>query len=72
MKFHIYKSLWTGLYHTTLLGGEFANCHGQGETPEWAIISLKLTVAAIRRQGISRPPERKLLPASVAHPFPVA
>ena len=49
MEFHICRSLWTGLYHTTLLGGEFNNCHGQGPTPETAEISLRLTVAARRK-----------------------
>lgn len=49
MKAHIQYSFWTGLYHATLLGGEFANCHGQGPTPDQAIISLKLTVRAMRR-----------------------
>lgn len=51
MKYHLYHSIWTNLYHTTLLGGEFANCHGQGPTPEQAVISLKLTVNALRRQS---------------------
>jgi predicted RNase H-like HicB family nuclease len=31
------------------LGGEFANCHGQGPTIEQAEISLKLTINALRR-----------------------
>lgn len=44
MKYHIYYSIWTNLYHTTLLGGEFDNCHGQGETPEMAVISLRMVV----------------------------
>jgi len=50
MKAHIQYSFWTGLYHATLLGGEFDNCHGQGSTPEGAMISLKLTVNARRRR----------------------
>jgi len=50
LNFTVNFSLWTGLHHTTLLGGEFANCHGQGHTPEQAVISLRLTVAALRRQ----------------------
>jgi hypothetical protein len=49
MKAHIQWSPWTGLYHATLLGGEFDNCHGQGPTPDQAMISLKLTVRAKRR-----------------------
>ena len=50
MKAHIQYSFWSGLYHATLLGGEFANCHGQGPTPEMALISLKLTVKALRNR----------------------
>jgi hypothetical protein len=49
MKAHILWNPWTGLYDATLLGGEFANCHGRGSTPEHAMISLKLTVRAKRR-----------------------
>lgn len=48
IKAHIQFSHWNGLYVATLLGGEFANCHGQGPSPELAMISLKLTVRALR------------------------
>ncbi len=51
MEAHVYKSLWDGLYHVTLLGGEFANCHGQGPTPEQALTSLKLVVRIRRKQA---------------------
>jgi len=50
MKYKLWRSVWDGLWHTTLLGGEFANCHGQGPTPQMAVISLKLTIRAIRNQ----------------------
>jgi hypothetical protein len=50
MKANIKYCFWTNLYHATLLGGEFDNCHGQGPTPDLAMISLKLTVNAKRRQ----------------------
>jgi hypothetical protein len=50
MKAHIQYNPWTGLYYATLLGGEFANCHGQGTTPERAMVSLKLTVNALRNR----------------------
>lgn len=50
LEYHICRSYWTGLYYATLLGGEFDNCHGQGKTPEEAVLSLKLTVAARRRR----------------------
>ena len=51
MKAHIQYSPWTNLYVATLLGGEFDNCHGQGPTPELAMVSLKLTVRARRKQN---------------------
>jgi hypothetical protein len=44
MKAHVQYSPWINLYVATLLGGEFDNCHGQGKTPEDAIISLKILV----------------------------
>ena len=50
MKAHICWSPWTNLYHATLLGGEFDNCHGQGPTPEMAMVSLKLTVRVRRKR----------------------
>jgi hypothetical protein len=49
IKAHIYFSHWNGLYIATLLGGEFANCHGQGPSPELAMISLRLTVRTLRK-----------------------
>lgn len=52
MKTHIQYCFWTNLYVATLLGGEFDNCHGQGPTPELAVISLKLTVKARKNQSI--------------------
>lgn len=42
--------VWRNLYVSTLLGGEFDNCHGQGSTPEGAYISLLLTVRVRRKQ----------------------
>lgn len=51
MKAHVYKSLCSGLYHATLLGGEFDNCHGQGPTPEHALTSLKLVVRIRQKQA---------------------
>ena len=50
IKAHISFNVFTNLYDATLLGGEFDNCHGQGSTPEGAMISLKLTVRARRNQ----------------------
>lgn len=54
MKAHVYQSLWTGLYYATLLGGEFDNCYGQGETMEGAMISLRLTVRVRRKRHLLR------------------
>ena len=49
MECHIDYNVFTGLYYATLLGGEFANCYGQGKTPEDATSSLKLRVNQLRR-----------------------
>ena len=35
---------------STLLGGEIANCHGYGDTPEEAKISLSMSIKAARRK----------------------
>jgi len=48
MNYSIWYNVFTGLHYTTLLGGEFANCHGQGSTPEGAVISLKIRVNQLR------------------------
>lgn len=47
---HIYRDVFTGLYYATLLGGEFANCYGQGVTEGEAITSLKIRVLQLRRK----------------------
>ena len=47
IKFVLWRDL-SGLYNTTLLGGEFSNCHGQGNTPEGAVTSLKIKVYQLR------------------------
>lgn len=49
MEAHIQYSPWINCYVATLLGGEFNNCHGQGRTPELAMISLKMRVNQLRR-----------------------
>lgn len=51
MNYRIDYDLWRQLYVSTLLGGEFDNCHGQGPTLEQALISLKLTVRARRKNA---------------------
>ena len=50
MKYIIWRNIFTGLYHTTLLGGEFANCHGQGRSEHEAFISLKIRVNQLRNK----------------------
>ena len=50
MKYHLSFDVFTGLYYTTLLGGEFANCYGQGSDPEGAVASLKIRVNQLRKQ----------------------
>jgi len=50
MRYSIWRDVFTGLYYTTLLGGEFANCHGQGSTADEAVISLKIRVNQLRRK----------------------
>ena len=48
MNYHIYKNVFTGLYHTTLLGDKFSNYHGQGPTVEDAVTSLKIRVNQLK------------------------
>jgi hypothetical protein len=48
MNYSIFHDVFTNLYYTTLLGGEFANCHGQGSTEDMAVASLKIRVYQLR------------------------
>lgn len=50
LQYSIHRDVFTGLYYTLLLGGEFANCYGQGSTPEGALGSLKIRVYQLRRK----------------------
>jgi hypothetical protein len=51
MRFRIYQNWWQpNLYVAELLGGEFANCYGQGSNPESAISSLKIRVHQLRNK----------------------
>jgi hypothetical protein len=50
MKYHICYNFFTRLYYTTLLGGEFSNCHGQGQTEEGAVVSLRIRVNQLRNK----------------------
>jgi hypothetical protein len=50
MKYSLYHDVFTNMFYTTLLGGEFSNCHGLGSTPEGAVSSLKLRVNQLRNK----------------------
>jgi hypothetical protein len=49
MVYSIHKDVFTRAYYSTLLGGEFPNCHGQGNTPDEAVRCLKIRVNQLRR-----------------------
>lgn len=49
MNYSIWYNVFTNLYYTTLLGGEYSNCHGKGNTPDEAVVSLKMRVNQLRR-----------------------
>lgn len=51
---HLHYDRFNNRYIATLMGGEFDNCHGQGPTPDYAVISLKLTVNALRNEKIRK------------------
>lgn len=42
--------VFTGLYYAYLLGGEFNNCYGQGNTSNESIISLKIRVNQLQNK----------------------
>jgi hypothetical protein len=54
MLYSVYRDVFTGLTYTTLLGGEFANCHGQGKTEYEAVMSLKIRLNQLRAQNKDR------------------
>jgi hypothetical protein len=49
-KYHIGYDIFSRMYSTTLLGGEFANTHGYGETEKGAVESLKLRLIQLRNK----------------------
>lgn len=49
LQYDIFYDVFTSKYYTTLLGGEFANCHGQGSTEAEAVTSLQMRVNQLRR-----------------------
>lgn len=52
MDYHVSYDIFNSLYVTTLLGGEFSNCHGQGNTVSDAVISLKIRVNQLRNNKL--------------------
>lgn len=49
MKAHVYFCIRTNLYYADLLGGEFANCYGQGKSVDGAMVSLRIRVNQLRK-----------------------
>jgi hypothetical protein len=47
-KYNLGYDVFTRLYTANLLGGEFSNTYGQGETEEGAVSSLKLRLIQLR------------------------
>lgn len=46
----VFGDVFTGLYYAYLLGGEFSNCYGQGNTSNESVISLKIRVNQLRNK----------------------
>jgi hypothetical protein len=61
MKYRIDYDRWRNLYVSTLLGGEFNNCWGQGRTPEGSYISLKLAVRVRRKNAHTKSQALKVM-----------
>lgn len=49
MRYKIYQDVFTNMFYAELWGGEFANCYGQGHTPDQAIRGLKIRVYQLRK-----------------------
>ena len=49
-KYHLGYDVFSRMYSATLLGGEFANTYGQGETEKGAAESLKLRLIQLRNK----------------------
>jgi len=50
INYSVYRDVFTNKYYTTLLGGEFSNCHGQGRTEDEAVRGLKMRIYQLRRK----------------------
>lgn len=51
-KYNIGYDVFSRMYTANLLGGEFSNTYGQGETEEDAVKSLKLRLIQLRKKSI--------------------
>jgi len=51
ISYSVYRDVFTNTFYTTLLGGEFANCHGQGRTEDEAVRGLKMRIYQLRKKG---------------------
>jgi hypothetical protein len=54
IKYHLSRDIFKGFYDAVLLGGEFPNTYGQGETEKDAVESLKLRVIRLRNKRDGR------------------
>jgi hypothetical protein len=50
IKYHLSYDIFRRLYTANLLGGEFDNTYGEGETEEGAVRSLKLRLIQLRNK----------------------
>lgn len=55
MKAHVSRDVVSGLFTASLLGGEFANCYGQGRTVDGAMASLRVRVNQLRKLRAAKP-----------------
>jgi len=46
----IFQDVFTGRFYSTLMGGEFSNCHGQGSTADESVRCLKIRVYQLRNK----------------------
>jgi hypothetical protein len=51
MNYTICYDIFTRTHTAYLLGGEFANCYGQGNTPDEAVRGLKIRVYQLRNKA---------------------
>jgi hypothetical protein len=51
IKARVYQDVISQIFYAELMGGEFSNCYGQGDTADQAIRSLKIRVYQLRNKG---------------------